>query len=83
MGKERGHDVTATIRDEEGHIAVAINDNQWEGFFADWDKNYTKNALEVRDSKDRVIFQLGLFAKCTVLQMRLDEWVWEGGSISF
>jgi len=56
---ETGLQVTTPIRDHDGHLVVDINKNHWivyPPYCAD--KNYTKNALEVLDSRGHVVLQI-------------------------
>lgn len=39
---------------------MEINDNEWRVSSAAWEKNYTDDALEVKDSMGKIVFQLRL-----------------------
>jgi hypothetical protein len=51
--------VNTTLRDEEGNVVAVLRDNEWQvnenNYF---DRNYSSNALEVLDNKDRVVLQI-------------------------
>jgi hypothetical protein len=59
------------IRDREGHMLVEIVDNEWRVSSAAWEKNYTNDALEVKDADGKIVFQLRLFADRAEIQA---EW---------
>jgi hypothetical protein len=50
--------VTTQVHDHLGHLVVEINDNHWNVTKESVDKNYTDNALEVRDADGRVVLHL-------------------------
>lgn len=51
--------VSTKIRDSQGHIIAEVVRNEWKvNPNKTWDRNYTKNALEVRDPSGEVILQL-------------------------
>ncbi len=52
--------VDTLIKDRDGNLIVEIVDNVWRVSNAAWEKNYTDNALEVKDAQGRVVFQLRL-----------------------
>jgi hypothetical protein len=54
--------VSTTVKDKEGHLIVEVRDNHWKvpNKETSWDKNYTDNALEVRDAQGRVVLQMRL-----------------------
>ena len=57
--------VTADVKDKDGHPIVEINENHWKVSPSKnvcWDKNYTKNALEVLDGRQHVVLQLEILA---------------------
>jgi hypothetical protein len=48
------------LRDASGNVVVEVNENRWEtspSKSVSWDKNYTRNALEVLDRRKHVVFQ--------------------------
>ncbi len=55
--------VSAKIRGRDGLLAE-INDNEWKVTPApkSWDRNYSTNALEVKDSEGSIVFQIKLVA---------------------
>jgi hypothetical protein len=64
--------ISATIRDEDGKMVLQINDNHWSiGNYPVWDKNYNDNALEVKDAKGRVVFQIILLPDTVRFQARI------------
>lgn len=54
--------LSAEFRDSSGNLVAEINKNEWihKSLESDliWDRNYTNNALEVKDSKGRIILQV-------------------------
>jgi hypothetical protein len=63
-----------------GAVILSIVDNKWTVSSAQnvvWDKNYTRNALEVKDGRGRVVFQVILAADRIHIQ---GEWWHEDGS---
>lgn len=53
----QGIEVTTPIRDKFGQIIAKIEKNRWTIMSSDfW--NYTDNALEVKDRRDQVVFQV-------------------------
>jgi hypothetical protein len=48
------------IRDHNGNILVEITDNEWRVANASWEKNYADDALEVKDARGRIVFQIKL-----------------------
>jgi hypothetical protein len=70
--KESGrYHITAQVRDEEGHLVVEVEDNHWRTTSYAGDKNYDDTALEVKDSKGRIILQLSLMPDCAAIQARM------------
>jgi hypothetical protein len=66
--------LTTRVRDSNGSIVVEINDNKWTvnpSEDVSWDKNYSKNALEVKDRRGRIVLQIILFANVVRVQ---GEW---------
>jgi hypothetical protein len=54
--------ITTIIRDRDAKVLVKIEKNHWEvsGPPLTMDKNYTKDTLEVKDARDRVVFRARL-----------------------
>ena len=53
--------VSATIRNKDGQIVAEIIQNEWKvNPQNSWDRNYTKNALEVRDPSGDIVLQVRL-----------------------
>jgi hypothetical protein len=72
--------LTTRVRDRNGAIVVDIVDNKWTISSAQnvsWDKNYLKNALEVKDGRGRVVLQLLLLTDVVRVQ---GEWWTEDGN---
>jgi hypothetical protein len=66
--------VSTRVRDQSGAVVVDIEDNKWRVSpepHVSWDKNYTKNALEVMDGRGRVVFQVIVFSDSARIQ---GEW---------
>ncbi len=71
--KELGrYRVSATIRDEDGNLALQVVNNRWQVFprFVS-DKNYNDKAFEVKDNHGRIIFQVAFLRSCIEIQSRL------------
>jgi len=65
---------STTVRDKEGNLIVEIVDNAWRVSPSTancWDKNYTDDALEVKDGRGRVVLQVKLLPDRVQLQV---EW---------
>ncbi len=54
--------VNTVVRDHDGNLIVEIVDNEWRVSSAAWEKNHTDTALEVKDGRGRVVFQVRLFS---------------------
>lgn len=70
---------STTVRDREGNLVVEIVDNRWTVSPSKtncWDKNYTKDSLEVKDGRGRVVLQVRLLPDRIQLQ---GEWRNETG----
>lgn len=53
--------VSTKIRDSNGTIVSEISRNEWKvNPFKSWDRNYSKNALEVRDPSGDIVLQVRL-----------------------
>jgi hypothetical protein len=63
--------VNTVIKDREGRMLVEIVDNEWRVSSAAWEKNYTRDSLEVKDGDGRIVFQLRIFADRVEIQA---EW---------
>jgi hypothetical protein len=69
--ESKRYHVSATIRDEQGYLALEIKDNHWHIFPAYVsDYNYTATALEVKDNRGRVVFQIIFLSSCVAVQAR-------------
>jgi len=72
--------VSTEVREKQsGNVIVSIIDNVWQTSNLQsvvWDKNYTANALEVKDGRGRVVFQIILLADRVRFQ---GEWWHEDG----
>lgn len=72
--------LTTRVRDLNGAIIVDVVDNKWTVSSAEnvsWDKNYSANALEVKDRRGRVVFQVVLMPDAVRIQ---GEWWTEFGN---
>jgi hypothetical protein len=90
---KNGHiQISTTIRDPQGRLIVEINKNRWR--VSDqktecWDKNYTRDSLEVKDGAGSVILQVRLFPNKVIMQaiwnvehvMMLDGPMEDGGIV--
>jgi hypothetical protein len=51
--------VSTTIRDRTGHIVAELTKNEWKvNPHNTWDRNYSKNALEVKDPTGDIVLQV-------------------------
>jgi hypothetical protein len=50
--------VTTRVRDGSGGVIAEMNDNEWKHGPAIFDRNYTQDALEIRDSTGKVVLQV-------------------------
>lgn len=64
--------ITTTVRDRNGNLVVELNRNHWKVYpqFCS-DKNYTKDALEVMDTRGHVVLQVRILSDRIRLQA---EW---------
>lgn len=63
--------VSADIRDQTGRIVAIIKDNEWQVNQNNiFDRNYTRNSLEVIDQKGRVVLQVVLVNDTIQVQAR-------------
>jgi hypothetical protein len=72
---------STVIRDKTGNLVVEVKKNRWEvsnSKQACWDKNYTDDALEVKDGRGRVVLQVQLLPNGVRLQ---GEWHDEHGQL--
>jgi len=69
--------INTTVTDRNGNLIVEIINNEWRVSNEAWEKNYTKNALEVKDSRGRIVLQVRLFTSSIELQ---GEWWDEDGN---
>jgi hypothetical protein len=55
--------LSVQIRDINGNMIVEVIDNDWavSQYGSSWEKNYTENALEVRDGRGRVVLQVEIY----------------------
>jgi hypothetical protein len=63
--------ISTTIRDENDNLVGSIDSNVWQVSASQsecWDKNYTDNALEIKDGQGRVLLQVVLFPDKIQLQ---------------
>lgn len=68
---------STTVRDRSGNLVVEIKDNMWHVGTSSWDKNYTRDSLEVLDGRGKVVFQMRLFTNGIQIQ---GEWNDESGA---
>ncbi len=77
---DKGHLLLSTeVRDQQGKVVVKLEKNHWsvspdKGICLD--KNYSRDALEVKDGRDHIVFQLRLYPDRIQLQ---GEWFNDGG----
>jgi hypothetical protein len=72
--------LSTQVRDRSGAMVVDITDNRWKVSSAQnvsWDKNYTRNALEAKDGRGRVVLQVVLMPESVRFQ---GEWWPEDGN---
>lgn len=64
--------VSTKIRDKEGHIVAEIIKNEWKvNPDKSWDRNYSKDALEVKDPTGDIILQVRLVKDRVQFQAKL------------
>jgi hypothetical protein len=64
--------VSTKIRDPEGHIVAEIVKSEWKvNPDKSWDRNYAKNALEVKDPSGDVVLQVRLVEDRVQFQAKL------------
>jgi len=64
--------VSTKIRDRNGQVIAEIMKNEWKvNPNNSWDRNYSKNALEVRDPTDDVVLQVRLVEDRVQFQAKL------------
>ena len=70
--------LSATVRDPQGNLIVEIKDNRWQIAPNNvWDKNYTKDTLEVKDARGRIVLQVRLLRNEVLLD---GEWPTASGA---
>src|SRR5260370_19932572 len=73
QGKQ-GLTISHPIRDKARHLVVKVENNHWSvspDHSVCWDKNYTKNSLEVKDGAEHVVLQIRILPDRIQLQ---GEW---------
>jgi hypothetical protein len=73
--------LSTTIRDENQNLIAEIIDNHWivsSSTASCWDKNYTKDSLEVKDGRGRVVLQVRVLPNIVQFQA---EWLASHGGI--
>jgi hypothetical protein len=68
--------VSTEVRDRNGNLVAELIRNEWKVLPAAWDRNYTDDALEVRDSTGTVVLQVKALPDRIQLQ---GEWRTTGG----
>lgn len=70
--------ISTDIRDRDGHIVAELSRNEWKVAPPPktWDRNYSKDALEVRDASGRIVLQVHLLPDRIRIQ---GEWRAPGG----
>jgi len=63
--------ISTQIRDWSGSVVAELIRNEWKVSPATWDRNYTKNALEVKDATGHIVLQVRALADRIQLQ---GEW---------
>lgn len=70
--------VSADIRDDGGHIIAQITDNEWKSKPENWDRNYTDDALEVKNAFGHVVLQIKVLPDR--IQLQAEGWDEEGNN---
>jgi hypothetical protein len=75
--------VTAQIKDKKGQLIAELNKNEWKTASPPqaWDRNYTKDALEVIDSQGNVVLQVK--ALSDRIQLQGEWWDTSGNGLRF
>ncbi len=60
--------VNTTIKSRKGGIVVELIDNEWKSNPQNWDRNYSKDSLEVKDDQGDIVFQLRVLSDRVQLQ---------------
>jgi hypothetical protein len=61
--------VSTAVRDEASNILAELQHNEWKVASPPaWDRNYTADALEVKDAKGRIVLQVKVFKDVVQLQ---------------
>jgi hypothetical protein len=74
--------LSTTVRDQNKNLIVEIIDNHWivsSSTAVCWDKNYSRDSLEVKDGHGRVVLQVKVMPNTVALQT---EWEWDLGTKS-
>ncbi|MFD2937092.1 hypothetical protein [Spirosoma flavum] len=72
VSKEDGQvKVSITIRDKTGKIVAELISNEWKSNPANWDRNYTQDAIEIKDSEGGVVLQAIALPDRVKMQMKL------------
>lgn len=72
--------LSTTVRDQNHNLIVEITDNHWtvsSSTAVCWDKNYTRDSLEVKDGHGRVVLQVRVMPSIVQLQA---EWAQNPGT---
>jgi hypothetical protein len=64
---------STTVRDKNENLIVEIRKNHWTISPGSWEHNYTKDRLEVKDGKGRVVLQVRILPDTVQLQEELSE----------
>lgn len=64
--------VSTEIYNKEGKIIGILSDNKWKlaPYPYTWDRNYTENALEIVNDKNKVVFQIRILSDTIQLQAK-------------
>jgi hypothetical protein len=67
-----GIKVSASIRDRSGKLVAELVNNEWKvNPNNSWDRNYTRDRLEVKDSGGDIVLQLRLLGRRIQMQVKL------------
>src|SRR6185437_2799491 len=70
-------EVSTTIRDKNGNLIAELSKNEWKTSpDKAWDRNYTANALEVRNAAGKIVLQVVLLSDRIQIQ---GEWLSPNG----
>jgi len=74
--------LTTPIRDRNGNLVAEITRNHWRIYpLYSSDKNYTDDALEVKDSAGHVVLQVKILPKTKTIQLQGEWWNTQGSGI--